>query len=79
QSKCFGLNLTLPANGYSVNGLLNSDAVSSVTLSSSGATGTAAINTYPITISNATGTGLSNYNISYANGVLNVIASATIT
>ena len=79
QSKCFGLNLSLPANGYSVSGLLNSDAVSSVTLSSVGATGTAAINTYPITISNATGTGLTNYNITYTNGVLNVIASATIT
>ena len=79
QSKCFGLNLSLPANGYSVSGLLNSDVVSSVTLSSAGATGTAAINTYPITISNATGTGLTNYNITYTNGVLNVIASATIT
>ncbi|MEN5205036.1 YDG domain-containing protein [Stenotrophomonas sp. TWI700] len=66
--------------GYSVDGLLNSDAVSSVALDSNGASATANVGGYVITASNADGTGLSNYNITYVDGVLSIgKAGLTIT
>jgi hypothetical protein len=52
--------------------LLNSDAVSSVTLVSAGASSSAAAGSYAITASNATGTGLANYAITYATGTLTI-------
>src|SRR5206468_6607473 len=67
---------------FTTSGLVNSDAVTSVTLASAGyaATATVAGSPYAITPSAATGSGLSNYNISYANGTLSVSAAPlTIT
>src|SRR5205823_3596712 len=53
-------------------GLLNSDSVTGVTLSSTGAPATAAVGSYAITPSNALGTGLGNYTIGFVNGTLTV-------
>src|SRR4029078_11492665 len=63
-------------------GLLFSDTVASITLSSGGyvATATVAGSPYAITPSGATGTGLGNYTISYINGSFTVnTAPLTIT
>ncbi|MGH9354726.1 MAG: YDG domain-containing protein, partial [Terriglobia bacterium] len=58
--------------------LVNGNTVSGVTLTSSGAAATANAGTYSITASGATGSGLSNYTITYDNGVLTV-NPATLT
>ncbi len=72
ESKCPGFALTLSGTAFTSSGLVNGDAVSSVTLTSSGAAASAPIGTYPIVPSAAVGTGLSNYNITYVNGTLTV-------
>jgi filamentous hemagglutinin family protein len=84
---------TLTADGYTVGGLIGSDVISSVTLSSSGALATANVvatanvagSPYAIRPSVAASTSsLSNYTISYVDGVLTVnpavlnIANATM-
>ncbi|MDE1152509.1 MAG: MBG domain-containing protein [Micavibrio sp.] len=74
-SKDFGSNYLFNGTEFSITGLRNSDSVSSVTLGSAGAGVTAPLGAYGITASNASGTGLSNYNISYASGTLNVNGS----
>ena len=58
----------------SVSGLVNSDTVDSITLTSAGAAATATVagSPYAIIPSAAVGTGLGNYNISYVNGSLTV-------
>jgi hypothetical protein len=65
---------TTPSTDFSVSGLVNSDTVDSITLSSTGAAATATVSgsPYPIVASAAVGTGLGNYNISYVNGSLTV-------
>ena len=66
--------------GYVVDGLLNSDAVDSADLASAGSVATANVGEYVITAANADGTGLSNYDITYVDGVLTVgRAGLTIT
>ena len=65
QSKTYGTSANLGMTAFTTTGLLNSDAVSAVTLASAGAPATASAGTYALTGSNATGTGLSNYAISY--------------
>ena len=74
QSKCQGTTFSFPNNAYTVSGLLNGDVVTanSVTATSAGTVSSAPADTYLITGSGATGTGLSNYNINYAIGVLTV-------
>ncbi|UYK85851.1 filamentous hemagglutinin N-terminal domain-containing protein [Xanthomonas sacchari] len=71
-SKTVGSTATL--TGYRVSGLLNRDTVSGVVLNSTGAGSGAAVGNYAITASGATGAGLSNYTISYVDGLLNVVA-----
>ncbi|KAB7774317.1 hypothetical protein CEK69_00715 [Xanthomonas sp. LMG 12462] len=71
-SKTVGSTATL--TGYRVSGLLNRDTVSGVALNSAGAGNGAAVGNYAITASGATGAGLSNYTISYVDGLLNVVA-----
>src|SRR5678815_3699610 len=65
---------TTPSTDFSVSGLVNTDTVDSITLSSTGAVATATVAGSPYTIfaSAAVGTGLGNYNISYVNGSLTV-------
>jgi hypothetical protein len=82
QTKTYGQSVTFTSTEFTTSGLLNNDAVNSVTLSSSGAAATAAVLGLPYTIvpSAAVGTGLSNYTITYFNGSLTVNPAAlTIT
>ncbi|MCC4598002.1 hypothetical protein LL969_20560, partial [Xanthomonas campestris pv. phormiicola] len=69
-SKTYGSTASL--SGYTVSGLVGGDAVSGVTLGSTGAAATAGVGSYAITASGAAGTGLSNYVISYVDGSLRV-------
>ncbi|HMO32054.1 MAG TPA: YDG domain-containing protein [Lacibacter sp.] len=82
-NKSYGVTGSLNPSGFTVSGLANSDAVTSVTLTATSgleATATVLGSPYAIVPSNATGTGLSNYSITYVNGNLNVTpAPLTIT
>lgn len=75
-SKCFGTTYTLGTSAFTSSGLQNSETIGSVTLSSSGAVSGAAVGSYAITPSSATGGTftVTNYNITYADGTLTVIA-----
>ncbi|MFH0876881.1 MAG: MBG domain-containing protein [Candidatus Omnitrophota bacterium] len=73
-SKTGGDVLAFAGTEFSVSGLLNSDTVTGVTLTSTGASAGAGAGSYPIIPSNAVGTGLNNYNINYINGTLTVSA-----
>lgn len=82
NSKTYGDVLNFTGTEFTSTGLINEDAVSGVTLVSTGtaATATVAGSTYPIVASAASGTGLSNYSITYINGALTVNQKAlTIT
>ena len=76
RGKTYGSGVTFAGTEYATSGLVNSDAVSSVTLASSGDVATAAAGTYNIVASSAIGTGLSNYSITYTNGTLTVNTKA---
>ena len=75
-TKNYGAVQVFAGTEFLTSGLLNSDAVSSVTLTSAGAAATASVagSPYTITPSAATGTGLANYTITYANGQLTLNA-----
>jgi hypothetical protein len=75
QSKTFGDALALGTTAFTASGLVSPDAVSGVTLTSAGADAGAAVGSYDIVPSAALGTGLSNYDITYANGTLTVAAA----
>jgi hypothetical protein len=80
-SKTYGAAVTFAGTEFNTSGLLNSDSVSSVTLTSTGAASTATVSGSPYTIvpSAASGTGLGNYSINYVNGALTVTtASLTV-
>ncbi len=82
RSKTYGDVVTFAGTEFSAAGLVNGDAVSSVALTSSGATAgaTVASGPYAIVPSAAVGSGLGNYTISYVNGNLTVNPKAlTIT
>ncbi len=82
QAKSYGQTASLGTTAFSTAGLVNSDAVTGVTLASAGAPGTATVagSPYTISASNAVGSGLSNYTISYVGGLLTVNPAAlTIT
>jgi len=78
QTKAFGQSLTLGMGqtAFKTSGLVNADSVTSVTLFSAGADSNAVSGPYPIIPSLAVGSGLSNYNITYSNGVLTVLSPA---
>ncbi|WP_146131412.1 MBG domain-containing protein, partial [Mongoliibacter ruber] len=71
-TKTYGETINFVGTEFTVEGLEFKDEVSNLTLSSAGAVATAPIGTYPIVGSNAEGTGISNYNITYKDGQLNV-------
>ncbi len=77
--KAFGDTLTFAGTEFVATGLVYSDAVDSVTLTSAGADAAAAIGDYEIFASAAAGTGLGNYSIAYASGTLAVRPTLTIT
>ena len=83
QNTSYGTSHALGTSAFTTSGLVNSDAVSSVTLkygSSSTVAGTTNAGTYTAGIipSAASGTGLSNYTISYVGGNL-VVATKALT
>ena len=61
------------AAGYTVHGLINGDNVTGVALSSPGAGADAAAGLYPVQAAQAGGTGLTNYVVTYVDGVLKVL------
>src|SRR3954470_15411567 len=78
DSKIYGAAFAPTA--FTASGVLNGDTVTSVTLTTAGATAGAAVGSYPIVPSAAIGTGLTNYTISYTKGTLDVTpASLTIS
>jgi len=82
QSKTYGSTFAFAGTEFTTTGLVNSDAVTSATLTSAGsaATATVAGSPYSIVPSAAAGTGLANYNISYTNGTMTVNKAAlTVT
>jgi filamentous hemagglutinin family protein len=81
-SKTYGDTVTFAGTEFTDSGLLNSDAVTSVTLTSPGAAATVNVNNspYDIKIKDAQGSGLGNYQITYVDGSLTVTqALLTIT
>jgi hypothetical protein len=76
QSKVYGNVMTPAGTEFTATGLIGTDAVTSVTLSSPGyvQAATVAGSPYVITPSAAVGSGLSNYTITYATGALTVTA-----
>ena len=74
RAKTYGQSVTLAGTEFTTSGLLNSDTVTAVTLTSSGAAATATVASSPYSIvpSAAVGAGLANYTIAYANGALTV-------
>ncbi|MDO8965007.1 MBG domain-containing protein, partial [Algoriphagus sp.] len=80
DSKTYGETYTFAGTEFTIEGLEDGDAVTSVTLTSTGAPAAAEVNTYDILISDAEGTGLDNYEISFVKGTLTVGKKAvTIT
>ncbi|MBV8837151.1 MAG: hypothetical protein JO000_11485, partial [Alphaproteobacteria bacterium] len=77
ESKVAGTAFTFTGTEFTTSGLVNGDAVTSAALTSSGApaSATAAGSPYAILASNAAGTELSNYAISYRNGVMTLTAA----
>jgi len=72
QHKIYGSPFVFDGTEFTQTGLVQGDAVNSVTLQSSGSDALADVGTYPITPSGATGSGLTNYNINYAPGTFTV-------
>jgi hypothetical protein len=82
RTKTYGQTVTFAGTEFTISGLVNSDGVTSVTLTSSGTAATATVTGSPYSIvpTAASGMGLGNYTISYANGTLAVNPAAlTIT
>ncbi|MCA1639056.1 MAG: immunoglobulin domain-containing protein [Acidobacteria bacterium] len=72
KSKTYGDTVTFAGDEFTTGGFINGDSVTSVTLTSTGAAATAAVNSYDIVASSAVGTGLNNYSITYNKGTLTV-------
>ena len=78
RSKTYGDTVTFAGTEFTTVGLVGSDTVTSVTLTSAGAAASAAVagSPYSIVPSAAVGTGLGNYTITYVNGTLTVSPKA---
>ena len=70
--KTYGETVAFNGDEFTVNGLINSDGVDLVTLTSAGAVNTANAGSHDITPSAALGVGLGNYDITYVDGTLSV-------
>jgi len=82
QSKCFGTVFNFTGAEFTSLGLINSDEVTTVTLTSSGSLGAAAAGSYSIVPSAAIGSGIDNYTITYVDGTMVVdpnVTSGTIS
>jgi hypothetical protein len=81
RQKYLAQSLTLGSTEFSSSGLVGSDSVSAVTLTSAGAAANAATGDYSIAASNAVAgpsTSLANYTVSYHSGTLHVSAVGII-
>jgi hypothetical protein len=79
-NKSYGQAVVFAGSEFTATGLVNTDSVSSATLSSAGAAADAAAGGYPITITDAAGDGgLTNYLITYMSGTLTVTSPGKIT
>lgn len=76
-NKSFGQTVTFLGTEFTTSGLFGGDSLSSVTLTSAGATNAANVGTYSIVPSAASGTGLGNYTITYTSGTLTVNPAST--
>src|SRR5439155_144892 len=80
QGKNYGATFTFTGSEFTTGAgqLVNGDSVTSVSLTSTGAAGTAGVagSPYAIVASNAVGTGLSNYNISYHDASVGLTVNA---
>ena len=74
QTKTYGDALTFTGTEFTSLGLVNGDLISSLSISSPGATATATVagSPYVIIPASAAGAGLSNYTLAYVNGTLTV-------
>ena len=72
ETKTYGQTLNFAGTEFSSVGLCAGDSITSVTLTSGGAASSAGATSYSIAPSAALGTGLSNYAITYHNGLLTV-------
>ena len=83
DSKTYGTQKTFSSTAFTETGLVNGDTITNVTETSTGAATSATVGTYPIVPSAATGNRLSNYTITYINGMLTVnpasLLSLTVT
>ena len=70
--KTYGNAVSFNGSEFTESGLLDGDSVAGVALTSSGATASASVGSYPITASDAVGSGLGHYNITYIPGTLTV-------
>ncbi len=79
MTKTYGQTVTFAGTAFTTSGLVNSDTVASVSVSSTGAAANAAVagSPYAIVASGAIGSGLGNYTISYVNGSLTVNPAIT--
>ena len=74
RTKTYGQWVTFSGTEFAITGgtLLNGDTITSVSLTSSGALGSATVNTYPIVAFDPVGTGVSNYYYTFIDGTLTV-------
>lgn len=72
QTKCLGATGSFAGTEFTSTGLVSGDAISKVTLATTGLNASAAAGAYDIVASSAIGTGLGNYTISYGTGKLTV-------
>ncbi len=82
QTKVYGNTFTFAGTEFATAGLLNSDSIDTITLTSAGAVDTATVagGPYAITGSDAVGTGVTNYDITFVDGSMAVTPAAlTIT
>ncbi|RNF35914.1 two-partner secretion domain-containing protein [Paracoccus methylarcula] len=80
QVKTYGQGFAFLGQEFTTSTLFNDDTVDSIDLASDGADNRANVGEYAITGSSATGSGLSNYDITYADGLMTVDpASLTVT
>ncbi|MDU0457329.1 MAG: multicopper oxidase domain-containing protein [Geobacteraceae bacterium] len=80
QTKTYGTAFTFNGSEFTTIGLLNTDQVSYVAMTSNGAPGYATVSgsPYPIVPSTSFGTGLGNYNINYVNGAMTVTKATPV-
>jgi hypothetical protein len=76
--KTYGDAVIFAGTEFNTSGFISGDGVTSVTLTSAGASPAATVGNYAILAGAAQGTGLANYIITYSNGTLSV-SKATLT